>query len=192
MANRQVRCNLKDKRGNCWEAPNGQIQCNDDALTGDDGSSTHGGSTSQDNSTDSPTAVDTDSNTSSTSTYSTDEDTMTDVGTSATADTCVRTADGRLECGNAMSKREHHDSLEQGSPKYPYYASCPSGPDGTLHCTQPSLTTPGDGGRSLYKRAAVAGKFIVPSSSTSLGNRPAALKCKRVIFSQCVLRTVAV
>ncbi|KAL8934302.1 MAG: hypothetical protein Q9216_005979, partial [Gyalolechia sp. 2 TL-2023] len=193
IANGQVRCDAKDKRGNCWETPNGQIQCNDVPLTGDDGSSTQNTTTSQDHATDeapvspseSATVANTDPNTDLTSGALTDENTTTDVGTSAPVDTCVVTADGRLECGNVMSKRGDHDGLERRSPRDYYYASCPHGPDGVLHCRTPSTTTPGNGGRSLDKRIAVAGEVPVPiKEAANLDARAAPCPFGQWVYTQ--------
>ncbi|KAL8934805.1 MAG: hypothetical protein Q9211_005040, partial [Gyalolechia sp. 1 TL-2023] len=61
-----------------------------------------------------------------------------------------------------VAKPGQHGNLEQRLPKHPYYAACPSGPDGVLHCIRPSLTTPGNSGRSLNKRVAVADELPDP------------------------------
>ncbi|KAL8717299.1 MAG: hypothetical protein Q9225_005447 [Loekoesia sp. 1 TL-2023] len=170
-ADGQVHCNPRDKRGNCWEAPNGQIQCNEDALTGNDGSTTQDDLSSENNSSNDPApsstsdsnpasntevtaASTTESSQASTTSPSTDptaavsttgDDTPT-TDDQTTAETCVRTADGSLQCGNVMIKRSQR-----------HYASCyHSAGDGVVHCQAPSLTTPGNGPRGINKRNAAA------------------------------------
>lgn len=85
-----INCGPEVKRDNCWETENGQIQCfGEDYSTATDSSSTDGSTVSSNPPALSPLTVD---------------DSTDDTGSTAT--TCIHTAEGFLQCGDVMIKRE--------------------------------------------------------------------------------------